>query len=235
MLKRFLLALVLAALPCTVSAESLTFNTEDWFPYNHDIGGKVAGTSTEILEKVAKAAGVKYQIVLGPWNRSYNTALNQPGNCVYSTTLTEERKPLFQWIKPLESVKWVVYKVKGSPLTASSLEDLKGKTIGGYVGDAVANYMKSQGFKVDEAPGDAANPKKLQAGRIDAWATTDISGIQLSKDAGIEVEHVVDIRENILGVACNKGIDGAVIAKLQKALDGLNASGEADKIRQSKF
>ena len=96
--------------------------------------------------------------------------------------------------------------------------------------------MKSQGFKVDEAPGDTANPKKLQAGRIDAWATTDISGVQLSKDAGVEIEHVVDIRENmVLGVACNKGTDDAAIAKLQKALDDLNASGEADKIRQSKF
>ena len=162
MLKRFWPILMLTTLPYTASAAALTFNTEDWFPYNYDVGGKVVGTSTEILEKVASASGINYQIVLGPWNRSYNTALNQPGNCVYSTTITEERKPLFRWIQPLESVKWVVYKLKGSPLTASSLEDLKGKIIGGYVGDAVANYMKSQGFKVDEAPGDMANPKNCR-------------------------------------------------------------------------
>ena len=90
-------------------------------------GGKVVGTSTEILEKVASAAGIDYQVVLGPWNRSYNTALNQPGNCVYSTTVTKERKPLFQVDTTFESVKWVVYKLKGSPLTTSSLEDLKEK------------------------------------------------------------------------------------------------------------
>jgi len=38
-----------------------------------------------------------------------------------------------------------------------------------------------------------------------------------------------------MGLACNKEIDDATIAKLQAALDALNSSGEAEKIRQSKF
>ena len=43
MLKRFLPVLVLTALPYTASAAALTFNTEDWFPYNYDVGGKGGG------------------------------------------------------------------------------------------------------------------------------------------------------------------------------------------------
>ncbi|AMW34767.1 transporter substrate-binding domain-containing protein [Haematospirillum jordaniae] len=235
MFKRFLPALALLVAPGVAAAQTLTFNTEEWFPYNYAKDGKVAGTATQIVERAAQAAQVPYTIALGPWNRAYNTALTQKDNCVYSTTVTDERKPLFKWVTPVETVKWVVYKAKGNALTAASMDDLKGKKIGGYVGDAVANYMKSQGFTVDEAPGDDANPKKLQAGRIDAWATTDISGIKLAKDAGVEIEKVIDIRENVMGLACNKEIDDATIAKLQAALDTLNSSGEAEKIRQSKF
>lgn len=235
MLKRLLPALVLAVTPGVASAQTLTFNTEDWFPYNYAKDGKVVGTATEIVEKAAQDAKVPYTIALGPWNRAYNTALTQKDNCVYSTTVTDERKPLFKWVTPVETVKWVVYKAKGNALTATSLEELKGKKIGGYIGDAVANYLKSQGFVVDEAPGDDANPKKLQAGRIDAWATTDISGTKLAKDAGVDIEKVIDIRENVMGLACNKDVDDATIASLQTALDALNASGEAEKIRKSKF
>lgn len=231
MSRRFLPVIVLSALPYAALAEPLILNTENWFPYNYEKDGKILGTSTEIVEKAAKAAGVDYKIVLGPWNRSYNTALNQPNNCVYSTSLTDDRKPLFKWVKSVGAVRWYVFKLKGSSFTASSIDDLKGKTIGGYVGDASAEFLKKNGIKVDQAPSDDVNPKKLKAGRIDAWATAELPGIRLAKKAGVEIEPTFNLLEYMLTIACNKSVDDAVIAKLQKAVDDINASGEGDKIR----
>ena len=184
--------------------------------------------------KAAKAAGVDYKIVLGPWNRSYNTALNQPGNCVYSTSLTEARKPLFKWVKSVGALRSYVFKLKGASFSPTSLDDLKGKTVGGYVGTPQL-LLKERGVKVDEAPSDDVNPKKLKAGRIDVWAASEFSGPRLAKAAGVEIEPAFKLLEYMLTIACNKAVDDAVIAKLQKAVDDINASGEGDKIRSKKF
>ncbi|AMW34772.1 amino acid ABC transporter substrate-binding protein [Haematospirillum jordaniae] len=235
MTKRFIPVVLAAFLPLTATAAPLTFNTEDWFPYNYTKNGKVVGSSTELIKLIGKNADVEYEIVLGPWNKSYTEALNLPGKCVYTTAVTDERKPLFKWVYPIDTTRLIIYKLKGKPLTASSLDDLKGKKIGSYTDDAAAEFLKSKGFTVDEAPADNVNPKKLVTGRIDAWITTDTSGLKLAKEAGVEVEEVMVAHEHPLGLACNKSVDDAVIAKMQKALDDLIASGEADKIRQSKF
>lgn len=235
MTRRFLQVALAALIPATATAAPLTFNTEDWFPYNYTKDGKVVGSSTELIKLIGKNADVDYEIALGPWNKSYNEAMNTPGNCVYTTAVLDDRKPLFKWVYPLDTNRLSIYKLKGKPLTATSLDELKDKKIGSYTGDAAAEFLKSKGFTVDEAPADNVNPKKLVTGRIDAWITTDTSGLKLAKEAGVEIEKVVTAHEYPLGLACNKSVEDAVIAKMQKALDDLIASGEADKIRQSKF
>ncbi|NKD76785.1 transporter substrate-binding domain-containing protein [Haematospirillum sp. H1815] len=233
---------VLAVLACAMLPEQassatpiLTLNTEEWYPFSYTKEHKSSGTAVEIVRLIMKQAGISYQIVNGPWNRSYNTALVKPENCVFPTQITKDRKPLFKWVSPIETNRWVVYRKKGSPLQAKTLDDLKGKIIGGYIGDAIAVHLKGRGFSVEEATADHFNVKKLESGKIDAWATTQISGMKLAKDGGLEIEQVLEIRENTLALACNRTLDDALVSKLQAALDALEASGEAEKIRQSKF
>lgn len=216
-------------------AQPLVFNTEDYYPYNYLENGTINGTSTRIIALMAQKAGVSYRTVIGPWQQSYSNALSQDKNCVFSTILSEERKDLFKWVLPVETMRMVIFKLKDSPLTASSLDDLKEYTIGGYSGDASATYLKLRGFKVDEAPTDDLNPMRLRNGRINAWATTDFLGPKLSKAAGIEVEPLLLVNERTMGLACNKGTDDEIIHKLQKALEEINSSGEAESIRKTKF
>lgn len=226
-----------AVKPGTAMAQgqTLIFNTEEWFPYNYAKGDGVVGTATELVKRIASKAGIPYTITLGPWNRSYNNALTLPNHCVYSTNITEERRPLFKWVAPIENARWVVYKKKGSLIEAKSLEDLRNRVFGGYLGDAIATYLKNNDFKVEEAASDHINPRKLEAGRIDVWATYDASGLKLAQDSEVEIELVLPIRDNELGLACNKMVDDNAIMAMQKALNELNASGEADAIRKSKL
>jgi len=226
------LGLVLACAPA--GAQPLVFNTEEWAPYNYMENGRVAGTSTDIVRLVAKNADIDYETVLGPWNRSYNTALNHPGNCVFSTVITDERKPLFKWVAPIERTRLVLFKLRGNSLTATSLSDVKNMKIGSYKGSVEVKYLEARGLTVEEAPADYVNASKLKSGRIDLWATADTS-VRQAREAGVEIEPALVFSENDLGLACNLATDDAVIAKLQAALDAINASGEADKIRQSKF
>lgn len=230
-----LAAVLWISVPQPTTAQMLTFNTEEWFPYNYMEDGAIAGTSTALVHMISKRAGIKYTMALQPWALSYNNALHLPDHCVFSTNVTRERLPLFKWVKPLENARWVVYKLRTNPLVASSLDDLKDKTFGGYLGDAIAVFLKSQGFKVEEAASDHINPYKLEKGEIDVWATYDSSGLRLAKERGIEIEAILTVRNNELALACNKHIDDAIIAKLQNALDNVNTSGEADEIRRRKF
>ena len=64
-------------------AVDLVYNTEEWTYYNYVSEGRITGTSTEVLRLISSAADVSYEIVLGPWDKSYNKALKEPGNCVF--------------------------------------------------------------------------------------------------------------------------------------------------------
>ena len=137
----------LAVVACTgIRAQPLVFNTEEWAPYNYMDNGKVAGTSTEIVRLAAKYADIDYETVLGPWNPSYNTALNHPGNCVFSTVITDERKPLFKWVAPIERTRLALFKLHGSSLAATSMADVKNMKIGSYKGSVEVEYLEARGL-----------------------------------------------------------------------------------------
>lgn len=221
--------------PGNALSRLLTFNTEEWYPYTYIEEDNVTGTTVKIVKLMAKKANVRYAIITGPWSRAYSTAIDKADNCVFPIQITEERRPLFKWVETLEINQWTVYKLKGNPTVAKTLDDLKEKVIGGYTGDAVATYMKDLGFKVDEAPSDRINPKRLLLGKIDVWATTQLSGIRLAHEANVPIEPVINIRKNSLALACNLSVSDEIISDLQEALDQLNTSGKADEIRDSKF
>lgn len=227
-----ILALVLTA--HTARSEPLIFNTEDYYPYNYLENGKITGTSTRIVALMAEKAGVSYRLVTGPWQQSFSNALSQNNNCVFSAIFSEERKDLFKWVLPIDTMRMVIYKLKDSPLTANTLDDLKDHTIGGYSGDASASYLKLRGFRVDETTTDSLNPMRLRTKRIDAWATSDFLGPKLSREAGVDVEPLLVVSERAMGLACNKSIDDITIKKLQDSLDEMNKNGELEKIRSDK-
>lgn len=227
-------ACTLALVPAQAGAERLVFNTEESPPFNYFENGRIVGTSADIVRLMAKNADVDYDIVLGPWKRSYKNALTQDGHCVFSTKYTDDRAPLFQWVMPIEISKSIIYKRKGDPFQAMDLKDLRGKKVGSYNSDVWVGYLRDMDIKVEEANSDYVNMNKLKTGRIDLWAAGE-GDDKIARDAGIEVEEALVFAENIMALACNTNIDDRIIARLQDALDQLNASGEAETIRQSRY
>ena len=92
------------------NAIELTLLTEEGPPHNMagDQPGQIIGMGTELVEKALQSVGVGYKIVLASWRRAYQTALTEADTCVYSTTLTDERKSSFVWIGPLYKNEWVL-------------------------------------------------------------------------------------------------------------------------------
>jgi polar amino acid transport system substrate-binding protein len=227
-----LAVLLLSSLLAGGQAVALTFTTEDAPPFNftEDGGKTIAGSGTEIVNEMLKRTGIQASISLYPWERAYRMGLEEADTCVYSTTRTEAREPLFKWVGPLASNNWTLFAKEGSSIALASLEDAKAYKIGGYQGDAVAVYLKENGFKVEETTSDPQNVMKLDAGRIELWAAGNHGGPFLAAKQGVKVKPLISFKETELYLACNKGIADELIAKMNEAIQAIHADGTAEAI-----
>lgn len=220
-----LIAALASGLPTGSRAADIALVTEEYPPFNMTFNGSVTGLATEKVFAMFKEAEVTYTLQMLPWARAYNMALNQPNTCVFSTTETPERKPLFAWVGPLVDNDWVLIGREGDTYGVTTLEEAKAFKIGGYIGDATAEYMTSQGFSVDLAPNDALNAQKLANGRIAFWATGHRSGLFLADKQGVMgLAPVLTIKSVVMSLACNKATNPEVIDRLRKALASLEAA-----------
>lgn len=233
-----LLAFVLGTLGLIASLQShaapLDVLTEDYPPFNmQNDSGKIVGLSTEIVEELFKRAGVEYKLTLMPWKRAYEQTLSTPNTALFSTTRTPEREALFKWVGPLVSNNWVFFAKGDSTITLDSLEAAKQYSVGGYNGDAVADYLAAQGFsKLQLAANDRANAKKLDAGRIDLWASGQYLGPYLAnlEKTGLP-KAIFTFKETEMSLAFHKDTPDDLIQKLNSALESMRQEGVLDQIK----
>ncbi len=222
-------------------AYRLMLQTENYPPFNMSIEDKnfsresgIDGIATDIVRELMKRSNIDYTMTLRfPWKRIYDLTLKKPNYGIFSTTLTEERKPLFQWVGPLVSNNWVIFVKSDSDIVINSIEDLKKYKVGGYKGDAIAQHLKANGIEVIESHKDNANPKKLQSGRIDAWATGELTGRYIADLEGISgLKTAFDMRNTDLYIALNLGVPKEIVNRLQGTLDSMRSDGVVTQLTQ---
>jgi polar amino acid transport system substrate-binding protein len=220
------------AAPAPAQARELLLTTENYPPFNMQEEGsqQIIGISTDIVRRLMVRAGINYSIKFLPWQRAYAMALDETDTCVFSTTLTEERRPLFKWVGPLVSNDWVFFGRPDSELAIDSIEDVRPYVIGGYKGDAVAVFLEQQGMELDLASHDHVNPAKLAAGRFDIWATGNHLGPYLARQAGVEIKPLFTFKETVMGLACNQSVDDGLIAQLNALLEELREDGSVAEV-----
>lgn len=201
----------------------------------HDSEGRVVGISTDKVRAALDRAGLAYTIDLLPWKRAYAAARDRPDACVYSTTRTPERELLFKWVGPIDSAEWVLMARANRRFSLRTLEDARPYRIGTYNGDARDEYLRSRGFRVDPAPNDLTNPKKLLLGRIDLWAAALRAGspvLQQNNWAGQIVPVLVFQRFDVY-LACNRVLPDELIARLNSAFGALERDGTMGRIERA--
>ncbi len=225
---------MLALLPHTASADGvqLTLTTENYPPFNmqEESTQRVVGISTDIVRELMVRARIRYSIKFLPWQRAYNMALANEQTCVFSTTITNERLPLFKWVGPIVGNDWVFFARADSNLRINSLEDALSYTVGGYKGDAVAIYLEQQGFSLDLASHDHINPNKLEARRFELWASGNYLGPYLAGQAGVDIQPLFTFRETHMGLACNVSVEDEVIEHLNAILEEMREEGTLEDL-----
>lgn len=206
--------------------------TEDFPPFSMlREDGQVDGLSSDIVREMMRRAGIAYRIELLPWVRAYNRAVLEPNTCVYSTTRTEQREPQLKWIGPVVENQWVLYGRDDGPKELRSLEAARRYRLGGYTGDAEAQYLIARGFEVDLASNDLQNLRKLLAGRIDLWATGKYLGAALiAREKATGLRPLLTFNSVFLYLACNQMMADGTVRLLNEHLRGMHKDGTVDKI-----
>ncbi len=229
-----LMTAVSACISTAASAQTIHIATEEYPPFNMSVNGKIVGISTEMVRELFQRTGVEYEIAIYPWKRALETAKTRPDNAVYSTTRSADREADFKWVGPLVKQEWVFFAKAGRDLNISSLADVRGHSIGGYQGDALAEFLRQSDatLTLDLTADDELNAKKLSAGRIDLWAVGDRKGAYIAKQLGLSnLENVFTFKAGSeMYLAFNPKTPDALIEQLQATLLEMREDGTVDKI-----
>lgn len=222
-----LLACLLMLAGADAHAQRLLITTEQAFPGSFMENGKLVGHGTEKVREIMRRSGIEADIEMMPWKRALAQAQNVANTCVYSTTRTAEREPLFKWVGPLTETDWVLYGRAGRAYGVKSLGDAIGYRIGSYNGDVRGDYLLARGFNVSFVQNDDSNPRKLMAGRIDLWVTGPAFADEILARAGLDgqIVPVLTFNHVRLYLACNLGLADALVAKMSAALAAMTSDG----------
>ena len=216
-------------------SEDILYLTEEYPPFNYSDGGRLRGIAVDVLDSLLGKMNqslIRENIRVYPWARGYHLAQTQPGTVLFSTTRTPEREPLFKWVGPIATNRVVLTARKDRLISVRSPDDLKGLTLGVIRDDIAEQLLRQAGVdpKQLDIVGEAdANVKKLNKGRIDAWAYGEPVARWFIKKNGYdptEYETVYVLREIDLYYAFHKTTPDQLIGKFQKTLDALKKKGQ---------
>ena len=105
---------------------------------------------------------------------------NGSSDYLFTDVMQKEDNPSHVEFTGIFSIRGVlVYSKKRYPLLQfNSLEDLKGMLVGVMLGTDVIPRFEAAGLILDKIPNDEANPIKLGLGRIDFWASIDLTALE---------------------------------------------------------
>ena len=119
--------------------------TENFPPFNMADNNKnfareknIKGLSADIVREMFKRAGIDYTMTLRfPWDRIYNYTMKTPNHGLFSTSLSDARRPLFKWVGPISKYESVLVGLDSSA-ELKDLDQAKGYRIGAYQCSAVS-------------------------------------------------------------------------------------------------
>ena len=231
-----IISLIVPLYSSSAICSNLTIYTEE-SPKAHfkDADGKITGYVYEFVLAMQKKMGDKTPIQMVSWEQGYNLASTKPNVVLFSTTFTEERRPLFKWVGPVSESVWVLYAKAGAGIKIKSLESAKSlKKIGTYKDDVREQFLKEKGFKnLESVTDDSLNLKKLMDNSIDVWVSSRDRAPFAVKEMGIpmeSIEPVLKMVEKGLFIVFNAQTPDDIVDKWLDAYDALRSDGTMESI-----
>ncbi|TFH93374.1 substrate-binding periplasmic protein [Vibrio ouci] len=218
----------------------LSFYTESYPPANYLVDNKITGYSVDILLAASALVGEPVtlsQITLQPWARSYRTVLTHGDSVLFSTTRSNHREELFNWVGPIVDIKVVVLARRDANVKIDDPLDMANYRIGVIRDDIGEQSLLSLGVPRDsmqEASYVTVLAEQLMKKRIDLLVYSERAAYWWARQAGIDpdlFEAVYVVQEGQVYFAFNRETDKSVVEKLQRGLDMLKKKDESGNSR----
>ena len=212
----------------------VVLQTENFPPFNMAEQNKnfardanIQGVSTTIVREMFKRAGIDYTMTLRfPWSRVYDDTLAHANYGLFSTSMSEARRPLFKWVGPIAKVEGVLVAADPKIGNLASLDQARQYRIGSYKDGAVSQALERAGLQPSNALRDQENIAKLTGGKIDLWATTDPVWRYHANQAGVSgLRTVLIVDRSDMYLALNLETPDEVVSRLQQALEQMKNEG----------
>lgn len=198
------------------------FTSEDAYPYNFQFKKQIQGLVYDIAKTLTGRAGYSLQVEAQPWTRALQTAKETPNVMVFSLARNPEREDAYYWIGPVTSSEVWLFKLKSrTDIQVKSIDEIKNYVIGDIASSSTTALLSKLNAKIDAAPSNLSNCRKLKAGRVDL-VPFDPNGIKIFlHTCGLkpeDIERVLHLpRDTSLYIAISKKSDKALVDQLQTA------------------
>ena len=191
--KALRLALVSTAcflLPGFADGVELKFNTQDFAPFNYEVGGVVSGPAADIIRRICGDIKFDCSFNLLPWARAQEEVRNGKAHGIFVVGWNEERSKWLYFSPPLLNSERGFFVRDYNPLKFEHNSDVQGYSIGVYGPSNTATALQRikaeiKNLTIDMTPDDEAAFKKLSVGRVDAVFSDKDVGNELMRKLGI--------------------------------------------------
>ncbi len=192
--------------------------------------GEIVGFDIEVVQAVAKKAGIDVKFVNTPWEGIFNTLAQGDRDLVVSAvTITAERKQTMDFSEPYFDAQQLIA-VKDSS-KVKKFQDLKKLKVGvqtGTTGDeAVTKLLGKTSTSIKRFESTPLALKELEAGGVDAVVADNGVVINyLANNPGGKFKSIADAEfvPEQYGIAIKKG-NADLLAKVNKGLADIKADG----------
>ncbi|BBP79917.1 MULTISPECIES: substrate-binding periplasmic protein [Pseudomonas] len=211
---QLLTAVLFACLSFAARGEKLRIVTEPWAPYVYEENGRAVGLDYETTAIVFQRLGIEVEWQFLPWKRCL--AMLEQGQADGALDIfhnSERDATLLYPEEPLSEVEFVLFYAKARPHPVSTLDDLKGLTVGTSPGYFYGeSFNDSPQFRREPAPTHEANFGKLDLGRIDLLITDRRVGQRILEELHLQeriAQYPTVIRQGsqYLALRRNAGMD----------------------------
>jgi polar amino acid transport system substrate-binding protein len=235
-----LLLLCAIAFSAPASPKELRLITAELPPYTFQVPpatvaefpGPGQGLVQEVVVEMARRVGHSGSIEYMPWARAQQIAMTEPDVGILSLTRSPEREDKYRWLAKIVTDDLVL--VGGQGVDVSSLDKVKDRPTGVLLRSGAEALLRDKGFtRIEPAPEEWLNAKKMKERRIDAWLAPRLMVIYATQEvqgnlAALNLGEIV--RPSEIWLAASKSLPDAEAAKWDAAFAAMQADGTYDRI-----
>jgi polar amino acid transport system substrate-binding protein len=202
--------------------------------------GEIVGFDIEVLQAIAKKAGIEIKFVNTPWEGIFNALAQGDRDLIVSAvTITEERKQTLDFSAPYFDAQQLIAVKQNSKI--AKFADLKKLKVGvqtGTTGDeAVTKLLGKTNANIKRFESTPLALKELESGGVDAVVADNGVVIHyVANNPGGQFKTVADkdFAPEQYGIPVKKG-NTELLAKIDQGLAAIQADGTYDQIYTKYF